>query len=277
MSEPDQFAELLQRQGLSDDEESTFTLEQPPSTAPKVCVIDSGIQERHSLLKAAINSNHSRSWIPGQVSQTADYVLDGGHGTRVAGAVLYPKTIPCGGKQKAICWIQNARVLDAKCQLPEQLFLPNLLGDIVDFYHSQTGTRIFNHSITGSLPCRTRYMSAWAAAIDQLTWQKDILFIVAAGNLPLSSRIGYTRLSVKDHLLANRPYPDYLLEDSCRVANPAQSFQALTVGSISLGSCNVPPWFSISVKDKPSAFSCSGLGIWDTIKQDFVWNDNTRC
>ncbi len=61
VSEPDQFAELLQRQGLSDDEESTFTLEPPPSNAPKVCVIDSGIQERHSLLKAAINSNHSRS------------------------------------------------------------------------------------------------------------------------------------------------------------------------------------------------------------------------
>lgn len=270
VSEPDQFAEFLQRKGLSDGEEPPFTLEQPESSAPKVCVIDSGIQERHSLLRAAIDSNNSMSWVPGQVSETADYVRNGGHGTRVAGAVLYPRTIPRGGKQKAICWIQNARVLDANCQLPERLFLPNLLDDIVELYHSKTGTRIFNHSITGSVPCRTRYMSAWAAAIDQLTYQNDILFIVAAGNLPLNSRIGYTRLSVRDHLLANRPYPDYLLEDSCRVANPAQSFQALTVGSISLGSCNVPPWFSISQKDKPSAFSCSGLGIWDTIKPEVV-------
>lgn len=270
VSEPDQFAELIQRQGLSDGEEPPFTLDPPASNAPKVCVIDSGIQERHSLLRAAIDSNNSRSWVPGQVSQTADYVRNGGHGTRVAGAVLYPGTIPRRDKQKAICWIQNARVLDANCQLPEQLFLPNLLDDIVELYHSQTGTRIFNHSITGSVPCRTRYMSAWAAAIDKLTSQKDILFIVAAGNLPLNSRLGYTRLSVKDHLLANRPYPDYLLEDSCRVANPAQSFQALTVGSISLGSCNVPPWFSISQKDKPSAFSCSGLGIWNTIKPEVV-------
>jgi hypothetical protein len=270
VSEPDQLAELRHRQGLYDGEEPPFTLEPPTPNAPKVCVIDSGIQERHSLLRAAIDSNNSRSWVPGQVSQTSDYVRNGGHGTRVAGAVLYPKTIPSSGKQKAICWIQNARVLDANCQLPEQLFLPNLLADIVELYQSETGTRIFNHSITGAVPCRTRYMSAWAAAIDQLTYQNDILFIVAAGNLPLNSRIGYTRLSVRDHLLANRPYPDYLLEDSSRVANPAQSFQALTVGSVSLGSCNVPPWLSLSQKDKPSAFSCSGLGIWDTIKPEVV-------
>jgi hypothetical protein len=270
VSEPDHFAELIQRQGLSDGEEPPFILEPPASNAPKVCVIDSGIQQRHSLLKAAIDSQNSTSWVPGENDKTADYVSNGGHGTRVAGAVLYPNTVPRQGKQQAVCWIQNARILDTNCKLPKQLFPPNLLGDIVERYHSQTGTRIFNHSITGAVPCRTRYMSAWAAAIDQLTYQNDILFIVAAGNLPLNSRVGYTRLSVKDHLLANRPYPDYLLEHSCRVANPAQSFQALTVGSIAVASHNISPWLSISQKDKPSAFSCSGLGIWDTIKPEVV-------
>ena len=249
----------------------SFQLEPPESNAPKVCVIDSGIQERHSLLKPAIDSKPSNSWVPGEINNTADCVGNGGHGTRVAGAVLYPRTIPRNGKEKAVCWIQNARVLDANCKLPKQLFPPDLLGDIVEFYYGQTGTRIFNHSITGSVPYRSRYMSAWAAAIDQLTWQKkDILFIVAAGNLPLDSRIGFTRLSVRDHFSANRLYPDYLLEDSCRIANPAQSFQALTVGSIALNSYHAPPYSSISYKDKPSAFSCSGLGIWDTIKPEVV-------
>lgn len=270
VSEPDQFAEIVKPQGLSAPEDPPFTLEPPEPNAPKVCVIDSGIQERHSLLKAAIDSENSRSWVPGENDKTADYVSNGGHGTRVAGAVLYPNTVPRKGTQQAVCWIQNARILDANCKLPKQLFPPILLGEIVEFYYSKTGTRIFNHSITGSLPCRTRYMSAWAAAIDQLTWNKDILFIVAAGNLPLNHKEGFTRLSVRDHLLANRPYPDYLLEESCRVANPAQSFQALTVGSIALTSTNLSPWLSIAQKDKPSAFSCSGLGIWDTIKPEVV-------
>ncbi|MEG4202000.1 S8 family peptidase [Microcoleus sp. Pol12A5] len=270
VSEPDEFAEFVEREALSDVDTPTFKLQAPKLNAPKVCVIDSGIQERHPLLKAAIDCDNSTSWVPGETDQIADRVRNGGHGTRVAGAVIYPITIPRTGKEKAICWIQNARVLDVNCQLPKQLFPPKLLGDIVDFYHGQTKTRIFNHSITGSVPCHTQYMSPWAAAIDNLTWKNDILFIVAAGNLPFSGKIGYTRLSVKDHLAANRLCPDYLLENSCRIANPAQSFQALTVGSISPASYHALSYSSISQKNKPSAFSCSGLGIWDTIKPEVV-------
>ena len=79
-------------------------------------------------------------------------------------------------------------------------------------------------------------------------------------------------MSVTDHFKANRPYPDYLLEDSCRIANPAQSFQALTVGSVASSYYNSPPYTysSISKTDMPSAFSCSGWGIWQTIKPEVV-------
>ncbi|MGL5062820.1 MAG: S8 family peptidase [Microcoleus sp.] len=270
VSEPDIFAELVEGEALSDGDPPTFKLQPPELNSPTVCVIDSGIQERHPLLQAAIDCDNSNSWVPGETNQTADRVSNGGHGTRVAGAVIYPITIPRTGNKQAVCWIQNARVLDVNCQLPKQLFPPNLIGDIVDFYHSKTKTRIFNHSITGSVPCHTQYMSPWAAAIDNLTWENDILLVVAAGNLPFSGRIGSTRLSVQEHLAANRPCPDYLLKNSCRIANPAQSFQALTVGSISLASYHALSSSSISQKDKPSAFSCSGLGIWDTIKPEVV-------
>jgi len=275
ISETDEFAEIIQQVELSGIDSPLFQLEPPESNAPKVCVIDSGIQERHSLLKVAIDFQNSTSWIPGETDKTADFKKEnGGHGTSVAGAILYPRNIPRTGRQKAICWIQNARVLQADGKLPEQLFPPILLSEIIEFYH-KTGTRIFNHSITGSVPFRTRYMSAWAASIDYLTWQRniwqeDILVIVAAGNIPLDNRIGITRLSIKDHLLANRVYPDYLIEDSCRIANPAQSFQALTVGSIALNSYHTPPYSSIAQKDQPSAFSCSGFGIWNTIKPEVV-------
>ncbi|MEH1908741.1 S8 family peptidase [Nostoc sp.] len=270
VSEPDEFAEIIQREDISDTDSPSFKLESPELNAPRVCIIDSGIQERHSLLRAAIDSKNSRSWVPGETDKTPDYVSNGGHGTSVAGAVLYPRTIPRSGNEKAVCWIQNARVLQANRKLPKQLFPPNLLGEIVEFYHEQRGTKIFNHSITGSVPCLTRYMSAWASSIDNLTWERDILFIVAAGNLPLNGKIGFTRLSVSEHIAANRQYPDYLLEDSSRIANPAQSFQALTVGSIALNSYHAPPYYSIAQKDRSSAFSCSGLGIWETIKPEVV-------
>ena len=269
VAEPDQFAELVLRQGLADENNPPFQLEPPAPNAPKVCVIDSGIQEQHPLLRAAIDEDSSRSWIE-KIDQTADFVSNG-HGTRVAGAVLYPRTVPRTGKQQAICWIQNARVLDARRDMPKELFPPNLLGEIIEIYHGQKRTRIFNHSIAAKDPCDTKFMSPWASAIDQLTWQNDILFIVAAGNLPSDARIDLTRCSVPDHLAANQPYPDYILEDSCQIANPAQSLMALTVGSISLQSYRVPPYYSFAEEaDRPSAFSRYGLGIWETIKPEVV-------
>jgi Subtilase family len=268
--EPDEISETISFDGQVIHSQDSFELEPPQLNAPKVCVIDSGIQERHSFLSSAVHSQSSKSWIPGQINQTADQVSGGGHGTRVAGAILYPRDIPKNGTKQAECWIQNARVLDQNCSLPKQLFPPDLLSEVVSVYHQQTKTRIFNHSITGSVPCLTRYMSSWAAAIDELTWHNDVLFIVAAGNLPIDSCVGITRLSIRDHLANNRLYPDYLLEKSCRVANPAQSFQALTVGSIASTTYNQPPYSSISKTDYASAFSCSGLGIWDTIKPEVV-------
>ncbi|MGK7946610.1 MAG: S8 family peptidase, partial [Microcystaceae cyanobacterium] len=170
----------------------------------------------------------------------------------------------------AICWLQNARVLDDDCYLPTQLFPPDLLSEIIAIYHQNSNTKIFNHSITGVVSCRTQYMSAWASAIDELTWHNNILLIVAAGNLSMRGRVGTVRLSVQNHLYNSKSYPDYLLEKSCRIANPAQSFQALTVGSIAHTFYKTPDLESIAQPDHPSAFSRSGFGIWDSIKPEVV-------
>jgi hypothetical protein len=269
ISLPDEVCNDSSPEIQQEDLELSFTLEQPDSNAATVCIIDSGIQENHPLLKSAIITEDSRSWVPNEIDLTADRVARGGHGTGVAGAVLYPRLVPTSGQQQAVCWLQNARVLDRDCNLPQTLFPPTLIANIVDLYY-KTGTRIFNHSIAGSTPCRTQYMSAWAAGIDNLSWQHDILFIVAAGNLPIDGQVGKARLSVKDFLQNGRYYPDYLLENSCRVPNPAQSFQALTVGSISIQTFKDLSRTSIAPKDYPSSFSCTGLGIWDSIKPEVV-------
>jgi len=251
------------------DAGEAFELISPSPDAPKVCIIDSGIQENHPCLANAIHPNYSHSFVPGEIDLTADLVSHGGHGTRVAGAVLYPRNIPSSGRHQAICWLQNARVLNRQNRLPENLYPPELLEDIVELYHSQTSTKIFNHSITGYFPCRRRYMSAWAATIDRLSYEKDILFIVVAGNIPLDGNLP-TRLSIQAHMAAGRNYPNYLLKDSARIANPAQSFQALTVGSVTFNSYRDPDWFSLAEENHPSAFSCSGPGLWDTVKPDVV-------
>ncbi len=270
VSLPDDVGDDSSAETQLEEIEISFSLEAPDRNAPKVCVIDSGIQEKHPLLASAIIENDSRSWVPNETDLTADFVKNGGHGTRVAGAVLYPNLIPTSGQQQAVCWLQNARVLDRDCRLSKSLFPPALISNIVKFYQGERGTRIFNHSIAGSTPCRTQYMSAWAAEIDNLSWEYDILFIVAAGNLPIDGSLGNSRLSVRDRLQQGKLHPDYLLSDSCRVPNPAQSFQALTVGSVSLQTFRDLSRKSIAQQDYPSSFSCTGLGIWDSIKPEVV-------
>lgn len=112
-------------------------------------------------------------------------------------------------------------------------------------------------------------MTPWAAAIDKLSWENDVLFIVSAGNIePCTNYV--TRPSISAHIQAGRNYPEYLLQPSARVANPAQSFQALTVGSIAHHTYSNPPLSSIAKENYPSSFSCSGPGIWDTIKPEVV-------
>jgi len=271
VSEPDQIYESLNNRIISSQDESSFRPSAPTPLAPKVCVIDSGIQESHPLLRVAIDIGTSRSWVPDETNLTADYVIDGGHGTRVAGAILYPQGIPRNTEQSAICWLQNARVLGRDCRLPTNLYMPKVLKKIVDFYYPK-GTRIFNQSINGSSPCRKAYMSAWAAEIDNLCWLNDILFVVSTGNLPPNRGLGLsvTRKTLTEYFQEGCMYPDFLLKDASRLANPAQSLQAITVGSIAHSTYHQPPLTSISSKDYPSAFSCTGYGIWDAIKPEVV-------
>jgi len=112
-------------------------------------------------------------------------------------------------------------------------------------------------------------MSAWAAEIDHLCAQHDIMFIQSAGNLPVNGAV--PTIGIKEHLQGGRVYPAFLLEGSSRIANPAQSLQAITVGSIAYDQAEEGEWRSFADGvDRPSAFSRSGFGIWNVIKPEVV-------
>jgi hypothetical protein len=253
------------------DLQAVLTLNPPASDAPSVCVIDSGIQEDHLFLSAAIDKKASHCFLPGgSTTDVADYVTDGGHGTRVAGAVLYRDALPEKGEITPCTWIQNARVLNAGNKLPKDVLPAALIRDVVQKYHAgDRPTRIFNHSINADSACRTRHMSAWAAEIDRLCNEHDILVIQSIGNIYPTNPA--PRTGVAEFLAGGNHYPSYLAEDCCRLANPAQSFQALTVGSVAYGSFDRDDWKSIASRTgEPSAFSRSGLGLWDSIKPEVV-------
>jgi hypothetical protein len=243
-----------------------FELQPPSENAPLVCVIDSGIQEGHRLLRAAVAEDLSVCLLPGEsLENVADEVKDGGHGTRVGGAVLYPDSIPTTGTASARCWLGNARVLDVDFKLPKTLYPPAMLDRVVSHF---SDCRIFVHSINATTPSPTRRMSSWATKMDQLSYTNDALFIVSAGNLP--DRQPVPGKGFLEHLGDGAVHPNYLLEDSARVATPAQSLQALTVGSLAISSYDDGDWKSIAQAEQPSCFSRTGLGIWETVKPDVV-------
>ena len=113
--EPDDI-ELPQRSdddGIGDDEPVTTVLG-PPVDAPTVCVIDSGIQELHRLVQSSIDSENSYSYLPGN-SSVADEVSGGGHGTRVAGAVVFGERVPTEGVFQAK-WATPSSTLGSDCR-----------------------------------------------------------------------------------------------------------------------------------------------------------------
>ena len=243
----------------------------PLADAAAVCVIDSGIQEGHVYLAPAIDAATSRCFLPGATpTDVADHVAPAGHGTRVAGAVLYGETVPPDGAPQLPFWIQNARVLDQHNRMPEELFPPVAIRAAVEHFHlNGRNTQLFNHSINATAPSRTSYMSAWAAEIDKLCFQHDILVVQSTGNVPSSGHAPL--IGVREHLIADRQFPAYLCEPSCRIANPAQSLQALSVGSVAYGSFENGAWKTFAEEQgHPSAFSRSGFGIWRVIKPEVV-------
>ena len=243
----------------------------PPSVeAPSACIIDSGIQEDHKFLGFGIKADHSYNFIPGQSpSDTADYVKFVGHGTQVAGGVLFPNEIPIEGKYQLAGYVQNARILDVNNKLSELNQPAAYIQQITQHYNSKYRTRIFNHSINAAIPFRTPHMSTWAAAIDKVSYENDILIVQSGGNIQ-SRNPNLVQMGVENHLQAGRKYPDYLYEPSSKLANPAQSFQALTVGAIGASDYSDESRVSIGGAEKCSAFSRTGLGIWDSIKPEVV-------
>jgi hypothetical protein len=238
----------------------------PAKNAPKICVIDSGIQEEHQWLASAIDVEMSRCFIPElDPRDVADGFSPRGHGTRVAGAVLYPRDVPKSGEHQSVAWLQNARVLDASCQLPLSLPPERYLMEVVSHFSCDSGgTRIFNHSISDLKPCRAKRMCAWAAKIDDLVHRHDLLFIQVSGNFEISE--------IFDVLRNGGEHPDQLLADEARVASPGQSLHALTVGSVAHAVYDDGARRSFATfPDHPSAFSRAGHSpLWGVVKPEVV-------
>lgn len=230
----------------------------PSDDAPEIGVIDSGIMENHIFLQQAIIPENSKSYLNNDYS-VADYVVGGGHGTKVAGAILYPEGISTLPQPYQLpCYVRNLRVLNNDNEL-EHLFPAELMQKIVE---ENVECPIFNLSITSKSSYELKHMSSWASMIDKLIYEKGVLFFVAAGNIHKDI--------IRAYINRGNNYPNYLSEEYCRLANPAQSSFSIVVGSVNHISFDNEDWQSIGNENEVAAYSRIGTGIWGHIKPDIV-------
>ena len=189
-----------------------------PKATVAVCVLDTGVNNGHTLLQPVLADAdcHSVDWNWG----TND---DGGHGTLMCGVAAY------GDLSKALqhnhpvvvehC-LESAKILP-----PENNNDPGLYGDITlqGMYRAEiqapNRSRIACMAVTSKDGRDRGRPSSWSAAIDKITSGYDDdsrrLFVVSAGNIEEPD--GWSE------------YPQSNMSHS--IHDPGQSWNALTVGA----------------------------------------------
>lgn len=230
---------------------------------PVIGVIDSGLNA-HPLLDDIVVGSIG---VPASLG-TADEL---GHGTRVAGVAIFGdlRAQLAAPAMSRVARLASARVVNQHGRFDDKRLVPSQMREAITTLNERFGCRIFVSALADDKHVyRTSKVGAWAATLDELARELNVVIIVAAGNrLPRSG----TRLDqgVTD-------YPHYLLEPENRLFEPAGALNIVTVGSLAHGP-GLDETLADDVKGRPvtetgepSPFTRVGPGAGGAIKPDVV-------
>ncbi|MEA9769703.1 S8 family peptidase [Xanthomonas campestris pv. raphani] len=211
------------------------SLRELSNEAPIVGVIDSGIAD--GILSVHVASRTSYE-IPPDTDQL--------HGTFVGGLIVNSHEMNQGDARFPQ---EHCRVADIAA-LPIGLVDENvLLSRIEDAVARHPDIRVWNCSFASEQPNHPAQFGHFAAALDRISDQRNVLFVIAAGNYSSSPSRGWPA--------APTHYPDD------RLAMPGESVRALTVGAVVPFDCLVPA-------EAPAPYSRRGPGPVFHVKPDVV-------
>lgn len=137
--------------------------------------------------------------------------------------------------------------------------------------------RVFNMSLGDPLAQFDTIPSAWARAVDWLSFEHNALFIVSAGNHPGPIPISADAITSTSGEARDRLTADALASQSARrrLLPPGESLNALTVGSLHLDAAGdeFPRGYRLDLwgtEGHPSPATAHGRGIRRAIKPDLV-------
>lgn len=189
----------------------------PPSTAPAVCILDTGLNAAHPLLEAAVPPNGVHTYHP-----TWGVIDKHGHGTEMAGIALFgdlTESLLISSPAALSHWIESVKILHHAIPNP-----PELYGVITaeSVARAEQAAPERNRAISLSIATKEfrdrGQPSSWSAEIDKLCAGGDgapqRLFLVCAGNIEEN---------------AGKDYPAQNLTEG--IHDPGQSWNAVTVGA----------------------------------------------
>lgn len=230
---------------------------------PVVGIVDSGVAA-HPLLKSALVAAIAE---PEDMGAHDGY----GHGTLVAGVATFGdlRAQLNDGKLVPVARIASARVLNDDGAFDERAYVPKQMRKVINRLRSEWGCRIFvlslghaDHVFDG------QKVGPWAATLDELARELDVLILVATGN---RKSIGAKH---KEEWVTG--YPHYLSDAEATFCEPAGAMNVLTIGSLAHGpgveeahqeDAKVR---AITSYGQPSPFTRRGPGVMGAIKPDLV-------
>lgn len=238
-------------------------LQEVPEDAPLIGIIDSGVNDHpfiDDVLVGAIG-------VPARLGSADDF----GHGTRVGGVAVFGdlRSQLDGNPLFRSARLCSAKVVNDRGRFDDRRLVPSQMREAVTTLNGDFGCRLFvialadvNRVYDGGK------VGAWAATLDELARELDVVIVVSSGNR--APRSG-TRLDQ-----AVTEYPSYLMEAANRLFEPAGAINVITVGALAHGNgldadlaefVAVQP---ITEAGEPSPFTRIGPGVEGSIKPDFI-------
>jgi hypothetical protein len=208
-------------------------LETAPSNAPRVCVLDTGVNAGHPLLAASLAGEDVHTCEPAWGSHDHH-----GHGTAMAGLALYgnlTEALDTAGRVRLRHHLESVKVLPPNPITTAPELLGTVTADAVSRAEIQapSARRSFSMSVTADAGTVPGMPTSWSAAMDALACGRMFdadaeellldensndhhrLFVVSAGNVR-------TFDGTENHLDRS---------DLEAVEDPAQAWNVLTVGA----------------------------------------------
>lgn len=194
---------------------------QPPAAAPRVTILDTGVDRSHPLLSHALPANRCHTAEPSWGTSDRD-----GHGTRMAGLALIGDLGEAQASTGPILLTTDLEsVVVAAPQPPGDLPARDAIERAVAIVERENAKRVYCLAQTAVGESETGRPTSTSAVLDKLAFgdgESTRLFCAAVGNVPHTPLEPY---QVADYTERNARFG---------IQSPGQAVNALSVGAASL-------------------------------------------